>query len=772
MKRIVYILTAAAALVAVTVACNKVNPADETPVAKVMTIQATLSDAATRVTFDPAYGSDFKPSAMAHTWQEGDKLRITDAADASKTALFDLIEGAGTATGKFQGEGFDAASYNVEAVPQGSFNTGFTQTQAKDGATDHLQFVATAAGVTDLASLTLTESSGILGFIAKLPEGVAGTIKSLDIATTLFGSPVKVTIGLTEQEDVDSDDVLKVYFNVPTGFAIPADSEVFLTFNSTNTSHSAYTRYQKFDSSVAPVAGKFNYVKMNCSHIDQYAGGNDDGMEESPYLIADKYQMRAMRDLMPEDETTYFKLLADIDLENEPWTPLNYDGSFARGICLDGQGHTISNLTSTDAQAYPSFVGVVNGTVKNLVFDGATITGGNNVAGVLAGYVGSSSVSAIGNISDITVKNATVTGSKRYLGGVAGIISKVSETVRNCHAINTTVTSTADRVGGVFGQVDKTFQVEDCTAENVTVSGSINIGGLVGVGYGSFTDCTSSGEITSINTTSNQDIGVGGLVGYFENGTISHCNSSVNAIQTTNGRDIGGLVGKMLAGTVEKSYSTGNVTGLQRNVGGFIGLITNTSGSSVVTDCYCTGNVVANAYSGGFLGLFEKGTAEITNCYATGSVEGNFALGGMLGVTAAGISMSKCAGWNSSITAASNGEANWSSGAVVGVTFPTMPLTDNYRNPAMTLAVWWVPDADYDHPDVGASAPLVIKDIATGELRPTTAAATGSGNDNYPQFAYHGKHVAAGTTLSQLASTTLGWSSSVWDFSGELPKLK
>ena len=261
------------------------------------------------------------------------------------------------------------------------------------------------------------------------------------------------------------------------------------------------------------------------------------------------------------------------------------------------------------------------------------------------------------------------------------------------------------------------------------------------------------------------------MVGYFENGTISHCSSSVNAIQETNGRDIGGLIGKMLVGTVEKSYSTGNVKGLQRNVGGFIGLITNTASKSVVTDCYCTGNVVANAYSGGFLGLHEKGVVEITNCYATGSVEGSFALGGMLGVTATGMSMSKSAGWNSRITASSNGDANWSSGAVVGVTFPTITLTDNYRNPAAALTVWWVPDADYNHPDVSASAPLVIKDISTGELRPTTATGTSNSNDNYPQFAYHGK-VEAGKTLSQLASTTLGWSSNVWDFSGDVPTLK
>ena len=773
MKKFFHITLAALALLTLSAACSKVNPVDETPASKTITIKATISDAATRVTFDPAFDGNSNPTAMAHTWQAGDKLRITDASDASKTALFDLVDGAGTATGTFEGEGFEAASYNVEAVPQGSFSSDFTQTQAKDGATDHLQFVATATGVTDLSSFTLAETSGIVGVIAKLPDDVAGTITALEIEAkvAVLPMPIKVTVNLTAQEDVDSDDILKIYANAPTGFAIPADAEVFLRFKSNNPDHTVYTRYQKFDSNLLPVPGKFNYVKFNCKDIDKFAGAGNDGSSADPYLIADKYQMKAMRELMKKNQTTSFSLIADIDLENEVWTPLNYEEGFAKGLELEGNGHTISNLTSTDAQNYPSFVGVVNGSVKNLVFDGATITGGNNTAGVLAGYVGSASASIIGNISDITVKNAVVTGTKRGLGGIAGYISKVSEAVKNCHAINTTVTSTADRVGGLFGQVEKTYLVENCTAENVTVSGSINIGGLVGVGYGSFTDCTSSGEITSSNTTSNADIGLGGLVGYFENGIISHCSSSVNAIQETNGRDIGGLIGKMLVGTVEKSYSTGNVKGLQRNVGGFIGLITNTSSKSVVTDCYCTGNVVANAYSGGFLGLHEKGAVEITNCYATGSVEGSFALGGMLGVTATGMSMSKSAGWNSRITASSNGEGNWSSGAVVGVTFPTITLTDNYRNPAVALTVWWVPDADYDHPDVSATTPLVIKDITTGEFRPTTATGTGSGNDNYPQFAYHGK-VEAGKTLSQLASTTLGWSSDVWDFSGDVPLLK
>lgn len=105
MKKLFEISIAAFALILLSAACAKVNPVDETPVSQTVTIRATISDAATRVTFDPSFDSNSNPTAMAHTWQAGDKLRITDASDATKTALFDLVEGEGTATGTFRGEG-------------------------------------------------------------------------------------------------------------------------------------------------------------------------------------------------------------------------------------------------------------------------------------------------------------------------------------------------------------------------------------------------------------------------------------------------------------------------------------------------------------------------------------------------------------------------------------------------------------------------------------------------------------------------------------------
>ena len=786
MKKSFSILLAVYALVALSVACNKANPMDNgsdaqsttDPAVGMVTISATLSDAGTRVSFDPAFDNiTNKPTGMAHTWEAGDQLRVFDASDHTVFEDYTLDQACvGSATGTFTGPSLSASSYDVTALPAGGpFTSGNMQIQACDGDTGHLEFIAGATGVTDLTNITLNETSSIIGIIAKLPQGAAAGIDELVIETSTDGfatPPTTLTVQITTVGDTDNDDILKVYANVPAGWSLASGTEMFLRFNAPNTSHTTYTRYQVFSSALTSIPGKFNYIKMNCEHIDQYAGGSDAGTQAAPYLIADKYQMKAMRSLMPENTTKYFSLLADIDLENEAWTPLNYDGSFTRGIVFDGNGHTVKNLKSTSAQGYPSFVGVLNGTIKNLTFDGATITGGNNVAGVLAGYVGSTSASITGNISGITVKNSTVTGSKRYLGGLAGIFNKVSETVENCHVINTTVTSTSDRVGGLVGQTEKDILTKDCTAEGVTVSGTINIGGLVGVGYGNFTDCSSTGTVSSSNTENNKDIALGGLVGYFENGTISHCHSSVNINQTTNGRDIGGLIGTMLSSNVEKSYSTGNVKGIQRNVGGFIGLITMKSGQAVVSDCYCTGNVVANSYSGGFIGLYEKGVVYINRCYATGTVEGNFAMGGMIGVTTAqGIQMKRSVAWNSSVTASNVGSGNWSSGAIIGVTYPIITLSDNYRRRSMSLTAWWVPDPDYDHPNVSISSPLVIKDISTGVLRPTTATGTGSGNDNYPQFAYHGKHVDDGTTLSELASDILGWDGFVWRFSGDLPTL-
>ncbi len=369
---------------------------------------------------------------------------------------------------------------------------------------------------------------------------------------------------------------------------------------------------------------------------------------------------------------------------------------------------------------------------------------------------------------DNCTSNSNVKGNN-YTGGFIGNTSANNHIVTNNTASGTVKGAAA--VGGFAGQVAKGINVSDCSANNVTVEGTVNIGGFVGVvGYGIFTSCTSSGTVDSINDVKDQDIALGGFVGYFENGEISKCSSSVSIEHTTRGRDIGGFVGTMLQGTIEKSFATGKASGTQRNVGGFAGLITNDASSSVIIrDCYCTGDVVANSYNGGFAGLVEKGTVVIANSYSISDVEAvAFAAGGFVGVqTSATCTIENCAAWNSSVTAGSIGSGNWSSGAVIGVCFPKCTVTNTYRNPGMSLTAYWVPEAFYDHPDVSSDHPLVKQNG-----NETTATSTASGQDGYPMFPYHG-HVYFDfeKTLSMLAFSTLIWSSDIWDLSNDLPTL-
>ena len=780
MKKIFVFALASIAAVSVVASCAKLedNHTPEVPgEGELVTITASIpDDGITKVSFDQQANA----GAIKLYWEAGDQITVTDASNSTNTQTFTLTSAPGSKTGTFSGTALTGSpsSFNITFDAIGEYNA--DQTQAADESTAHLRYAASLNGVNKYNDFTFSQSwatangdgtfasSSVLRLRTKLPAALVGNVEAVIFKAdaAIFNGANEIKVNLTNKADAGESGILTVYASLPAGNVdIPSGTKLCVQYQVSTTS--AYTAFRQFTAAKTLQAGKVNVLNFDCSDISQLISGV--GTSAYPYLIGNANQMDAMHCLMEAGNTIYFKQTANVNLTGVDWTPLNSTGSYDKGINYDGQNYTISNLKPNNASGYPSFAGVVYGEVKNVVFDGAQVLSiGNNTAGVLAGYIGTEAL--VGNISGITVQNSQVTGgAKRHLGAIAGYVKNTSASVTNCHANNVEVQSTSERVGGLFGQVDATTAISGCSATSVTVEGSINIGGLIGVGYGSVTNCTSSGTISSINTASNTDIGLGGLVGYFEGASsvISKCSSSVVINQTTNGRDIGGLVGKMLAGTIEKSFATGNVSGVQRNVGGLVGLVTNTkAGSSNISNCYATGNVAGNAYSGGLVGLHEKGTATITNCYATGTVTGSFALGGLVGVAAtAAITMQNSAAWNSTITASSYGEANWSSGAVVGVAFPTCTLTDNYRSPDMALTAYWIPAASFDHPNVSSAHPLT--DSAGTEMTDESLA---NGQAHYPHYPYHGKHCTG--SLSALASGTLGWDTTVWDFSGDTPELK
>ena len=167
---------------------------------------------------------------------------------------------------------------------------------------------------------------------------------------------------------------------------------------------------------------------------------------------------------------------------------------------------------------------------------------------------------------------------------------------------NLTINSTED-YQGLFGYVGKGGTIKNITLENVKVTGSYYVGGVVGWSNFAVINCIISGKsriegtFKEIGGTANE---VGGIVGYNNGGTIENC--TVNGAEVTGEGDyVGGIVGSNygtvenctvsgveIAGTCESSSFVGGVVGWNK------GAVENctVSGDSTISGEYCVGCIV------------------------------------------------------------------------------------------------------------------------------------------------------------------------------------
>ena len=459
-------------------------------------------------------------------------------------------------------------------------------------------------------------------------------------------------------------------------------------------------------------------------------------------------------------------------------------------ITKNGEVRSKAYVKITTANTYGTpldlggFVGFGRGTIEycDAVVDMTSLKG--QYIGGFAGYV----INA-GTVIDHCTVDGTVTGNN-YTGGFAGYVDSGDPVISNCTASGSVTAQSG--CGGFVGQTMTGVFTNCSTSATCSFNGSNN-GGFAGqIHGGTLTGCSESGSVTSTSTGTT----FGGFVGLIHDScTLDKCSAAGNV--TSNSKSyFGGFIGAINNGSnilIKRCYASGNVTCDQTYVSAFLGNINQgtdmTLGSVTIENCYATGNIInSNQMRGGLIAaILSGGPVTVSNCYTTGEVVGSFRLGGLIGnIAIANVTVEHCAAWNSKVTASNIGSGSWSTGAVVGTAFPSCTLTDNYRKADMSVkAFWgnvsgtpgtdgytWELTSDYNHPNVDgsdSSTYLVVRDKTTGSFGVSTTATLTGGN--YPIFPYHGK-VEAGKTLSQLASTTLGWSSDIWDFSGELPTLK
>ena len=127
-----------------------------------------------------------------------------------------------------------------------------------------------------------------------------------------------------------------------------------------------------------------------------------------------------------------------------------------------------------------------------------------------------------------TITGLTVNQEGTNYVGLIGFIGS-DGTVKNVKLENVNITGSY-YVGGVVGY--NSGSVTACTSSG-SVSGSYYVGGVVGGNFGSVTACTSSGSVSG-------SIYVGGVVGYNSSGSVTACTSSGSVEGSI---DVGGVVG-------------------------------------------------------------------------------------------------------------------------------------------------------------------------------------------------------------------------------------
>lgn len=173
----------------------------------------------------------------------------------------------------------------------------------------------------------------------------------------------------------------------------------------------------------------------------------------------------------------------------------------------------------------------------------------------------------------------------------AGVLDGGGHTIRNLNVDGI-------RCAGLIGQMAFGAEVKNLRLVGVNVTGSDGYsGGLVGLGDGAVTNCSSSGTVRGFTY-------IGGLVGY-GSARITRCFSGGMVFGTK--WSIGGLVGYS-CGRTQQCYSTAAVTGAAW-VGGLVGESANT-----VIECYSTGLVNGGSPGGGLIGK-DYPYSQTTRCF-------------------------------------------------------------------------------------------------------------------------------------------------------------
>lgn len=231
------------------------------------------------------------------------------------------------------------------------------------------------------------------------------------------------------------------------------------------------------------------------------------GTQTDPYQIGSGAELAWLANAVNNASSGtkfYVVLTDDIDLGNQPWTPIGKDFHEFSGV-FDGKGHVVEGLKVSNA-ADAGLFGVAKGAaIKNLVVRGS-VTGTDNAAGILAKAKNEAcTIENCGNEAAVTV---TKSGGG-YAGGILGSTSTGVQIARcyNRSAVTSSGSTNSSRAGGIVGYISGSngeAKVNTCYNTGNITSDSYAAGVFAGYGGYSLTvsSCYNTGKIRSSKDTS------------------------------------------------------------------------------------------------------------------------------------------------------------------------------------------------------------------------------------------------------------------------------
>ena len=314
-----------------------------------------------------------------------------------------------------------------------------------------------------------------------------------------------------------------------------------------------------------------------------------------------------------------FKLTADIDLGNHPWTPIGLNDEQYYTGTFDGGNHTIKNLNiveteAKEGKAYIGFFGYAkDATIKNLNFANVNL----NIACLdidhSQGHVGAvaGSLEGTSTIENVTVKGdvkveATVTanGASR-VAVVAGGNSYGNVTMKNVHVIASegSYLKANNNTGALAGQLQGKMLFENCSSNiDVTVN-KFFAGGLVGIAAGDskFVNCHTTGDVAVVagrEGRHNDEYRVGGIAGGWADGKTKVCTlENCSYTGTVSGKNTDGTTAEPLdyMGYVGRGYTLSNCAGSKVVIDGkeFVQAFDNIYGIYIIDGAHEIGTATA-----------------------------------------------------------------------------------------------------------------------------------------------------------------------------------